>query len=557
MPRFYDFMLAGWVLAVLPQLAAATAPPRASQPLNSACSGAGLHPGAARPATTSAHHLLAGMRGNCPLGELVRLSDRRQSSGGGTGARQVYQVRALLGGTGQGNFVAPATNPEPAVGQSPISMVMGDVDKDGDLDLLTANDRSGTVSVRLNDGQGNFTAPTTNPDPAVGRNPASVAIGDVDGDGDLDLLTANYSSHTVSVRLNDGRGSFSVPATNPELAVGYFPRSVAVGDVDGDGDLDLLTANFIFGGTVSVRLNDGRGNFSAPATNPEPTVGIYPVSVVMGDVDKDGDLDLLAANFHGNTEMTLDGTVSVRLNDGTGNFSAPAINPNPAVGIYPSSVVIGDLDGDGDLDLLAANSGSNTVSVRLNDGQGNFLTPATNPDPIVSRFLESITVGDVDGDGDLDLLAANAYSNTVSVRLNDGRGNFSSPPTNPDPAVGDAPYSVVVGDVDGDGDLDLLTANQDSNTVSVRLNQPAVPLPVRPAALAGALTLFPNPTHGSPTLRGAVPGAPVEVVDALGRPVLRTSADATGTATLVLPPGLTRGVYVVRTSQQALRVILD
>jgi len=93
--------------------------------------------------------------------------------------------------------------------------------------------------------------------------------------------------------------------------------------------------------------------------------------------------------------------------------------------------------------------------------------------------------------------------------------------------------------------------------VSVRLNQPAVLLPVQPAALAGTLTLFPNPTHGSPALRGAVPGAPVEVVDALGRPVLRTSADATGTATLVLPAGLTRGVYVVRTSQQSLCVVLD
>jgi len=138
MPRFYDMILAGWVLAGLPQLAAAIAPPRTSQQLGSACSGAGVHPGAARLATggggTSAHHLLAGMRGNCPLGELVRLSSRRQSSRGGTGVQQVYQAKALLWGTGQGNFVAPATNPDPAVGDAPYSVVVGDVD--GDLDCL-------------------------------------------------------------------------------------------------------------------------------------------------------------------------------------------------------------------------------------------------------------------------------------------------------------------------------------------------------------------------------------------------------------------------------------
>ena len=231
----------------------------------------------------------------------------------------------------------------------------------------------------LNDGSGNFTPHPTNPNPAVGSSPHSVAVGDVDGDGDLDLLTANYGSANVSVRLNDGSGNFTDHPTNPNPAVGDSPQSVALGDVDGDGDLDLLTAN-TGNDNVSVLLNDGSGNFTAPATNPTPPWVCFmaPYSVVLGDVDSDGDLDLLTANYGGNT-------VSVLLNDGSGNFTAPATNPNPAVGNGPRSVALGDVDGDGDLDLLTANAFSDNVSVLLNDGAGNFTAHPTNPNPTRRR----------------------------------------------------------------------------------------------------------------------------------------------------------------------------
>ena len=470
MPRFYALLLAGWVLAPLPPLAATMPPTRQNQLRDRTCSVA--------------------------LPPLTDPADRTSRE-----RRQRYHLVAPPGGTGQGNFEVPATNPEPTVGSNPFNVVVGDVDSDGDLDLLTVNATpTGTVSVRLNDGRGNFTAPATNPDPAVGDSPMSVAVGDVDGDGDLDFLTANNHSRTVSVRLNDGRGNFIAPVTNPEPTVGFNPISVAVGDVDGDGDLDFLTANN--DNTVSVRLNNGRGSFSAPTGNPELAVGDYPYSVVMGDVDGDGDVDFLTANNNG--------TVSVRLNDGRGNFTAPATNPEPTVaGRFPQSVAVGDVDGDGDLDLLTANN--------------------------------------------------NLTNGTVSVRLNDSKGNFTAPAINPDPAVGSIrPRSVVVGDLDGDGDLDLLTANLAGNgTVSVRLNQPAVPLPVRAASTVSAPTLFPNPTRGSLTLLGAAASVPVEVFNALGRLVLRTSTDATGAARLVLPSGLASGVYVVRTGEQVLRVVLD
>jgi hypothetical protein len=492
MPHFYTFLVTSLTLVPLPQLIAAAGHTWEGLPLGSTHS-MGLPTSAGRPANSggipsvTAHHLL--------VGEQMRVPSMKQANR----CTKRWKMASPLGGTGQGNFVAPATNPNPAVGINPQSVVVGDVDGDGDLDLLTANDLlNGTVSVRLNDGRGNFSVPTTNPEPAVGNHPTDIAVGDIDKDGDLDLLTANAGTSTVSVRLNDGRGSFAAPATNPEPAVGNFPVSVTVGDVDGDGDLDLVTANR-GGFTVSICLNDGRGSFSAPATNANPAVGNTPLSVEMGDVDGDGDLDLLTANYG-------DNTVSVRLNDGRGSFSAPAINPNPTVGDSPTSVTVGDVDSDGDLDLLTANYN---------------------------------------------------YSGTVSVRLNNGRGSFSAPVINPEPTVGSFPTSVTVGDVDGDGDLDLLAANAFSETVSVRLNQSATPLPVRPGSLTNVLALFPNPTNGSLMLRGAVAGAPIEVLDALGRLVLRTAADAAGIARLVFPPNLTSGIYVVRTGQQAQRVILN
>jgi hypothetical protein len=283
-------------------------------------------------------------------------------------------------------------------------------------------------------------------------------------------------------------------------------------------------------------------------------VGEYPYSVVLGDVDGDGDLDFLTANNH-------NATVSVRLNDGRGNFSTPATNAEPPVADYAWNITLGDVDGDRDLDFLTANN-NGTVSVRLNDGHGSFAAPTTNADPAVAgRFPQSVALGDVDSDGDLDFLSANNNlgGGTVSVRLNDGRGNFSAPATNPNPSVGDLlPRSVAVGDLDGDGDLDLLTANLTARgTVSVRLNQPTLALPVRVGTSARGLTLFPNPTRGSMTVLGATAGAAVEVVNTLGQVVLRTSADATGTARLVVPAGLASGRYVVRTDQQVIPMALE
>ncbi|MDO7877628.1 T9SS type A sorting domain-containing protein [Hymenobacter sp. ASUV-10] len=472
--------------------------------------------------TVSYTSSLPGSRADFKPGETVSVSVPATvlSAGGVAATRKVYQFTTAVSTAGAGVFAPPAVvaNGSVGVGSQPYGVVLGDVDGDGDLDLLAPNYPNGTVSLRLNGGDatgsntGVFTAPAVaaNGTISVGPNPYSLVLGDVDGDGDLDLLTTNLNSASVSLRLNGGdatgsnTGVFAAPSvpTNGTISVGTNPSSVTLGDVDGDGDLDLLTANNNTMGTVSLRLNGGNasgsntGVFAAPAVPANGIVSVNsdPRSVTLGDVDGDGDLDLLTAH----TGTT--GTVSVCLNGGdatgsnTGVFAAPAVAANGTIGVgaNPYSVVLGDVDGDGDLDLLTANSNTTgTVSLRLNGGDasgsntGVFTAPAVAANGTISvdSGPRSVALGDVDGDGDLDLVTANSASDNVSVRLNGGdatgsnTGVFTAPAVPADGFVNveDSPRSVVLGDVDGDGDLDLLAANYSSGTVSVRLNLPPRP----------------------------------------------------------------------------------
>ncbi|WP_322647924.1 FG-GAP-like repeat-containing protein [Nostoc sp. ChiVER01] len=346
----------------------------------------------------------------------------------------------ILGANSTANF-QPATNF--SVGTSPFSVAVGDFNGDGKLDLAAANRDSNNVSVLLGNGSGSFATATNF---SVGNNPISVRVGDFNGDGKLDLAAANINGNNVSVLLGDGSGNF---ATATNFSVGTSPISVRVGDFNGDGKLDLAAAN-IDSNNVSVLLGNGSGSF-ATATN--FSVGTNPRSVTVGDFNGDGKLDLAAANINGNN-------VSVLLGNGSGSFATAT---NFSVGTNPISVTVGDFNGDGKLDLAAANINSNDVSVLLGDGTGSFAT-ATNFSVGTSPF--SVTVGDFNGDGKLDL-AANVSSNNVSVLLGDGTGSFA---TATNFSVGTSPISVTVGDFNGDGKLDLAAANINSNNVSVLLN---------------------------------------------------------------------------------------
>jgi hypothetical protein len=472
-------------------------------------------------------------------GETVQytVSPTAASAGGVLARSRVGQFTTHVGGTGSGNFLPGS---DPLVGNSPISLVVGDVDNDGDLDVIAANYGGSTASVRLNAGNGTFSA---GQEISVGSLPESIAMGDIDGDGDLDLIVSNgsFSGPALNVRFNSGSGFFSNGQSIPSNT--YY--KVVLGDVDGDGDLDILALD---GSTnavsVYLNINVSSGTFT-PSSQGSVSVGNGAFDLAISDIDNDGDLDLLTANDNINT-------VSVRLNNGSGTFSG---GQEVAVGINPARLVTGDLDGDGDVDFITVNQGNNTVGVRLNNGSGSF----SNGQTLVFSGITSLAASDVDNDGDLDLLLTNVtmttnpYYSIVNVRLNNGSGTFSG---GQDLQVGPSPCGLVTADVDGDGDLDLLTANQANATISVRLNG-GTALAVTPSQAHAGLVLFPNPTHRTATLTGASPYVVFTVFDALGRVVLHTSTDATGSAYLTLPNNLPAGLYFVQGGQQAGRLLVE
>jgi hypothetical protein len=275
-----------------------------------------------------------------------------------------------------------------------------------------------------------------------------VTVGDFNGDGHLDLATVN-SFATVAILLGQGDGAF-LPAQDFEVGLG--PQAITVGDFNGDGHLDLATANFA-ASTVSILLGQGDGTF-LPAQ--DVGVGVFPVAVTVGDFSGDSHLDLATANGF---------TVSILLGQGDGTFLAAQ---DFEVGAEPRSVTVGDFNGDGHLDLATANGEANTVSILLGQGDGTFLPPQ---DFGAGEFPRALTVGDFNGDGHLDLATGNAlsvFASTVSILLGQGDGTFL-PPQNFE--VGGVPGAVTGGDFNGDGHLDLATANGGANTVSILLGQ--------------------------------------------------------------------------------------
>jgi FG-GAP-like repeat/Abnormal spindle-like microcephaly-assoc'd, ASPM-SPD-2-Hydin/FG-GAP repeat len=375
--------------------------------------------------------------------------------------------------------VAFSTASSPGTGNYPYSVAVGDFNGDGKLDLAVVNTDSNTVSILLGHGDGTFTQASGSP-VSVGSNPVTVAVGDFNGDGKLDLAVANEVDNTVSILLGNGDGTFTAASGSP-VGVGLFPVSVAVGDFNGDGKLDLAVSNACgsssscSSGTVSILLGNGDGTFT-PASG-SPGVGNFPESVAVGDFNGDGKLDLAVANEY-------DNTVSILLGNGDGTFNA---GPTLGTGNYPYSVAVGDFNGDGKLDLAVVNTDGNTVSILLGNGDGTFSLKSS---PGVSNPL-SVAVGDFNGDGKMDLAVGNSYYSAVSILLGNGDGTFNPGPM---PGGGFAPQSVAVGDFNGDGRLDVAAVAYDNNAVFVVVQQPAPEVGVPATLVFGNQNLGGNKT---------------------------------------------------------------
>jgi hypothetical protein len=372
-----------------------------------------------------------------------------------------------VGNTQPQPIFAPAPGSPFPAGKRPSSIAVGDLNNDGKLDSVIANADSNDVTILLGDGHGGFKPAQGSPF-NVGTTPMYVAIGDLNKDSTLDIAIAQHDgSYDVTILLGDAKGGFrrapGSPLT-PLKATNPHNHGLILGDVNGDGMLDIVTANAGLNrgkadNSVSVLMGNGRGAFRLASGSPF-RLGRMPADMALGDLNRDGSLDLVSAN-EGSKDMT------VMLGDGSGGFNAASGSPF-ALQAYANFVAIGDVNKDSNPDLVMTHDDSNLMTVLLGDGRAGFKAAPGSPLDL-ERKAWNIIVVDVSGDKKLDLVMR-SQDNSVMVMLGNGSGDFTSAPGSPF-TVGTDPFSIAVGDVNADGKPDVLTANSGSNNVTVLLGR--------------------------------------------------------------------------------------
>ncbi len=353
-------------------------------------------------------------------------------------------------------------------GASPFSAAVGDLDGDGKPDMVFANSASSSVSILRNatnePGSIDF---ETKIDFATGPDPFDVVIGDLDGDGRLDLAITNSGNATLSVLRNTSTGAGIIDFTaKQDFVTGDLPFGVSIADLDGDGKSDLATANLL-SNTVSVLRNtstsDGLIDF---ALKLDFATEAAPIDIAIGDLNEDGKLDLATANW-GSNSLTV-------LGNNSSSIGVISFNPMEAVfiGDTTRSIVIGDLNGDGKPDIAVAMPYNQMASVLTNtnseSGTLSFserLELATGSGPVV------IAIADLNGDGKPDLATGNDGTNNVSILENttieSGATSFAE---RVNYHTGSQPWGLTLGDMDADGRSDLATGNYGEGTSTIWRN---------------------------------------------------------------------------------------
>jgi hypothetical protein len=354
-----------------------------------------------------------------------------------------------------------------AVSGDPGNVVIADMNKDGKQDLIVAGGKSRSISVLMGQGGGRFGAPLA---AAVStpESPGEMETGDLNGDGKLDLVFVTHDSYGVTILLSDGKGGLRIAPNSPfVMKDGRHPHThgLMVGDLNGDGKLDLATVNNA-DNDISVAFGDGSGNFTrAPSTF---AVGPSPYPATLGDVNNDGRLDIVATSSATGPQraqqLPFSRALTLLLNDGHGSFRASQL---PLRTGQPWYAAIGDVNGDHQADLVATHHDQSELTVLLGDGKGGFNETSASPFNF-GRSVFSIALADMDRDGKRDVIGVSGDG--VRVMLGDGRGGFKSAPNSPF-LTGGGTWSFALGDVNGDGKTDVVTTGSESGKVSVLLGQ--------------------------------------------------------------------------------------
>jgi hypothetical protein len=370
-------------------------------------------------------------------------------------------------------YVQPLGSPITSEGQDSF-VATGDFNNDGIPDIAIVNStEDGVVGICLGNGDGTFQSAVNY---SVGPYPLSIAVADVNNDGDLDLIVPNLLGNNVSVLLGNGNGIFQMQQT---YATGDDPQFVAVADFNHDGWLDLAVSNN-GDATVGVLLNNGDGTFASQVTS---SVGNDPYGVVAQDFNGDGIPDLAVTNVQ-------DGTISILIGYGDGTF-----NPQSVINLtntnfpHPEWLATADLRKNGNFDLVVPDSDNYSLYMLLGNGDGSFATPTTIT---TENYLQGVSIADWNADGILDLIVpiqggGQNNTNTISVFPGNGDGTFG---TNTDYTVGTNPNWAAVADFNGDGLLDMVsvnTANPNSSTILLQQRTES--------ATATGVAVYPAGTH--------------------------------------------------------------
>jgi len=342
-------------------------------------------------------------------------------------------------------------------GDKTYVMFSADINRDGHVDLIAANEQGSSVSVFLNNGGGLFQLAAT-PFP-TGAYPTGGAIVDLNHDGMLDVVTADYHGNSVSVLLGNGTGNLAAKssyATLPEADT----SNLAVGDLNGDGNLDVIATN-PQRASMSVFLGHADGSLDPAIDVPLGAEGNYhPFSPAIGDFDGNGTADVAVGDI-------ITGPIIVRLGNGDGTFGEEK-QYNPG-GLGPNVLLATDINRDGVIDIVSANRGGISVSVLLGrtDHSGTFRKAIVSPTDSTSGPY-ALAVADFNLDGVLDVVTPNFLANTATVLLGVGDGSFEAPINAG--AAGTTTYGVAAGDFNGDGKPDIATCNAGSNDVVVKMS---------------------------------------------------------------------------------------
>jgi VCBS repeat protein len=333
---------------------------------------------------------------------------------------------------------------------SPEHVALGDIDGDGDPDMVSVNYLSNFITVLSNDGSGQFNI-AQNILSLFDSQGRAIELADMNGDKLLDIVVLYPVERVVQICMNNGDGIFADPSR--QFFGGYI-IDFDLSDYDDDGDLDVITTD---GGNDVIRIGVNPGNGQLLVQQIELPSGRGPYGIAVDDYNDDGFVDIA------NTNRT-DGTVTILINDGTGQFGPPV---SYDVGNEPDGIESGDLNGDGLPDIVVANSanGENNISVLLNEGDGTFAQEFQIP---TDNYPWLINIEDMDQDGNQDILITHKLSTRLGLCINIGNGTFE-----PTQFIDFNMYEkrTRVFDVDGNGSPDIISPNGSMNSITVHLNQ--------------------------------------------------------------------------------------